>query len=379
MQSRFSTYLAGVLAFTAMAGAPVPAAAQDDREVRRLVERLEKAEILVQYRYADSLALLGPIAAQAVPRLLKNLDDKDSDKRYGSATALGRMGPIAISALPALIQRTRDTKTRYDAVQLLVKIAPDSVRGMLEDFALNDTSVYVRRAALEGVRSDTLLARIAASAPETIAELARQRIANQGILADLARGSSNIAVVDAILTRLTERTHVLGLVRSGPSPVRRAALATLPAFVVVDMATKESDPAVRLDAVWYMADSAMLRTIATRDANPAVKAAALVSSRGKPRDLKVDGLDCRPSGRYDYTCAVRIVNTGVVAYTDIRYILGAALTFSGNASGRPKYLDLTIQPGETKELSLPLSTFGGGVSMEAQFRITSAAKAEPAK
>lgn len=352
--------------------------AQEDKEVRRLVERLEKAQSLMVYRYADTLASLGPVAAQAVPRLLKNLDDKDSDRRYGSETALERMGPIAIAALPALVARTRDPKTRGTAVRILVKVAPGSVRQMLEDFALNDSSIYVRQRALEAITSDSLLARISTSAPEAVAEMARRKISSQAVLANLARASKDMAVVDGIVARLTERPHLLSLVRSGPTSVRRAALAALPSFVVADMATKEPDPQVRLDAVWYLADSAMLASIAVRDADAAVKAAAQVSLRGKRGDLKVDGLDCRPAGGSSYTCAVRIVNSGTVAYSDIRYVLGTTLFGSESARGAPKYLDFTLQPGESREMSIPFYAGGviGGVT-QAQCRIVSAAKAKP--
>jgi len=80
----------------------------------------------------DSLILLGPHAAPAVPRLIKALDE-DMLARLTALKLIKKMGPVAKAAIPRLLAAARkpDSETRQEAVAALIRTGPQSVPGLV--------------------------------------------------------------------------------------------------------------------------------------------------------------------------------------------------------------------------------------------------------
>ncbi|MFM9066635.1 MAG: HEAT repeat domain-containing protein [Planctomycetota bacterium] len=85
---------ASAMALSRIGSASVPA----------LREALQSAEPSMRSRAADTLAKIGPDAADAVPDLIVNLNDPDLRVRKSAARALGQIGPKAAPAVPTLMK-----------------------------------------------------------------------------------------------------------------------------------------------------------------------------------------------------------------------------------------------------------------------------------
>lgn len=71
--------------------------------VTQLVEALQSPNAALRHQAADTLARIGPSAAEAVPALVVAMDDRDPLVRKAAARALGQIGPAAAEAVPRLI------------------------------------------------------------------------------------------------------------------------------------------------------------------------------------------------------------------------------------------------------------------------------------
>jgi hypothetical protein len=85
---------ASAMALSRIGSASVPA----------LREALQSAEPSLRSRAADTLAKIGPDAAEAVPDLIVTLNDPDLRVRKSAARALGQIGPKAAPAVPTLMK-----------------------------------------------------------------------------------------------------------------------------------------------------------------------------------------------------------------------------------------------------------------------------------
>lgn len=79
--------------------------------VPKLVEALASENPSLRQKAADTLARIGPAAADAVPALIKALRDADPLVRKSAARALGQIGPDAEDAVPALIELLSDAES----------------------------------------------------------------------------------------------------------------------------------------------------------------------------------------------------------------------------------------------------------------------------
>jgi hypothetical protein len=362
-----------------------PAHAQEDKDLRRFMQALEKARNFNDAaRARDSIGALGGRAIEGLPGLVRFLDHKEFYVRYGALQALQKLGPAAAPATPLVLPRLQDTSAgkRTDAVDILLKIARETAGPALAALARTDPSPYVRSRALPAVTSaDTLSLIIRTDTHTALKQSAVRQLSDQRVLGELAKANLGLEMTDAILEKVTDRDVILDLVRAGPSALRFDALAKLPSFVVADIATKHADPLVRLDAVWVATDAAALAAIGANDADPAVREAAKLSARGKPTDLKVTGLDCKPeptASSRSYICALQIVNGGAVAYTDLRFVLGITDGFGSDARDGARRLEGSVQPGETKEFTARF-TSSSTLGNTAQFRLAGMRKTAPAR
>jgi hypothetical protein len=238
----------------------------------------------------------------------------------------------------------------------------------------------VRRAAVAAVESPQTLADIVRADTATLVRWAAlDRLSDQQLLGTLAKANLGDDLTDRIMAKVTDRDVVLDVVATGNPELRFDALGLLPSFVVADLAAKHSDPQVRAAAAWVVTDSAALARIAATDKDSLVRVAARTSSRGRSGDLKVAGLDCKPdpNGRGDFTCAVLITNSGAVAYTGLRYVIGTTVLSGVDVRGDVKRLAGTIQPGENKEFTVRL-TRRASSDTNVQFRLVRTRKAAPA-
>lgn len=72
--------------------------------VPQLVQALQSTNPTLRHQAADTLARIGPSAAEAVPALVQAMDDPDPLVRKAAARALGQIGPDAADAVPKLIE-----------------------------------------------------------------------------------------------------------------------------------------------------------------------------------------------------------------------------------------------------------------------------------
>lgn len=72
--------------------------------VPALVEALKSPDPNVRQQAADTLARIGPAAANAVPALTALLEDPDPRVKKSAVRALGQIGPAAATAVPSLMR-----------------------------------------------------------------------------------------------------------------------------------------------------------------------------------------------------------------------------------------------------------------------------------
>ncbi|MGD2068448.1 MAG: SH3 domain-containing protein [Gemmatimonadota bacterium] len=344
-----------------------------DRHLRALRETESSAE---RVRVKDSIVALGDYAANAVPELERMVEDDEFNVSYGARITLEGLGPLAAAAAPRFMKWLEDeSETRRTwGVSILLKIAPEQARAAIVRLARTDPSTGVRRAALAAVTSPATLADIVRNdAYEPVRVAALQRLNDARTLGALLREGLPAELEDRAMARLDDRDVLVDLATGPPGELRFAAMARLPSFVLADLATTHTDPGVRLDAVWVLTDAAVLRSIGQNDADPAVRAAAAISANGKVTDVRLGGLDCKPdpNRRGWHDCHVRLENHGTVAYTHLKYTLGAGL-------GSPPICRLpgSLEPGATAEHVLPL--YSGALGGLVEFRIVGKRKTRPA-
>ena len=131
-----------------------------DRNVQRealpaLIERLEKEKDgQVRLAVLDSLAVLGPDAASAVPALVRTLEtdlggrgSEASHQDYRSALALASIGAPAVDGLRSLLKAKKDS-VRAEAAMALGRIGPDGAKAAPDLIVLlADKSERCRREA----------------------------------------------------------------------------------------------------------------------------------------------------------------------------------------------------------------------------------------
>ncbi len=111
------------------------------------IEALAGGNEQVRYRAAETLGLIGPDAAGAVPALIKALADKSATVRMHAARSLGRIGPGARDAVPALIKSLGGKAVVwYKAVRSLGQIGKPAVPHLLEAFKAWEGDVGSRAA-----------------------------------------------------------------------------------------------------------------------------------------------------------------------------------------------------------------------------------------
>jgi hypothetical protein len=72
--------------------------------VPALVEALKSPDPNIRQQAADTLARIGPAAANAVPALTGLLEDPDPRVKKSAVRALGQIGPAAATAVPSLMR-----------------------------------------------------------------------------------------------------------------------------------------------------------------------------------------------------------------------------------------------------------------------------------
>jgi hypothetical protein len=363
---------------------PAQAPAQTDADAGKTVKELSKIRTRHEAeRFAAVLVELGPRSSAVLPDLVRLLDDTNYFTTVGAELALKQLGRNAAPVASQMRQRAKDADDfrRAQSLSILKVIDPEGSRQLFEDLVLHDSSDRVRRSALEPITDNSVLAEMIRGEKDGSLKMAAlNKISDQTVLAELAKSIDDLTLRAAVIDKITERVVLLNLVASGPSSIRRDALQRLPSFVVSDIAAKHSDPAVRRDAVWLLDDAFDLGRISQKDSDTLVREAAKLSFRGNKSDLTVDGIDCKPDKSAkgnDYLCYIRLVNRGVVAYTNLTYILGETAFSTLNAKGEPKYLEGKIEPGETKEYRLGYKR-SSEYNQHIQFRLVGSVKAAPA-
>ncbi len=317
-----------------------------------------------------------------MPDIVKLLDHPEFSVKNSAQTILTKLGPLASPVAPLLLQRLQagSSSVRLQAIEILWKIAPEESRSDIGPLARNDTDFNVRAAALPAIGKPSELAEIIRKDPsENVKKAALKLLSDQQELAALLKNDWDPGFKDAILNRISDRATLLELIAAGPSVLRLEALQKLPSFVVAEIASRNADPMVRRDAVWVVADSAILTRIAESDTHAEVREAAKISALGKRTDLKVGGMDCKITQQYGpIQCIVQIINEGAVAYTNIKYLVGDTYYAGMDAQGETKRLNATIEPGETREFDISYTSLSFG-NAKVQFRLMGLLKAAPAK
>ncbi len=82
------------------------------KSIRRL-RALDDPSPYVRSQALQSIALLGPAAAPAVPKLIASLRGNDRAEQLGAIQALGSIGPDAREAIPAIRPFEEDTDSYF--------------------------------------------------------------------------------------------------------------------------------------------------------------------------------------------------------------------------------------------------------------------------
>jgi HEAT repeat protein len=125
---------------------------------------------------AQTLALLGPEAKEAISALLVALKAKDAELRWNAARTLGKIGPTAKEAVPALIAGLRDDNpfVREHCAESLGEIGPAASVAVAQlVVVLRDPAWRVRR---DAARS---LGQIGPAARPAVPELTRLTYDNE--------------------------------------------------------------------------------------------------------------------------------------------------------------------------------------------------------
>ncbi len=110
------------------------------RSVEVLTVGLGHEDPVVREHILRSLAVLGPVAKQAMPRCEEHLKDprEDTSVRVAAAAALGAIGPASVLAAPALVDATQDTEElslRVAALLALAQVQPSLAAARITAFA----------------------------------------------------------------------------------------------------------------------------------------------------------------------------------------------------------------------------------------------------
>ncbi|MBI4733162.1 MAG: HEAT repeat domain-containing protein [Chloroflexi bacterium] len=199
---------------------------------------------------ADSLAEIGPDAAEAVPELINALSDVEDKVRIRAVTALRQIGPAAAEAVPALIGLLEDESLSYahsSIIAAIGKIGPvETVLPTLVS-ALKDTDAAVRETAAEALGAYGAAA--APAVPDLIPLLADEDVDVRKAAADALGliGPAASAAVPALIEALnteTEWTVQFRLVDALGSIGPEAAPAVPSLILIVEGGGNSADNAI---------------------------------------------------------------------------------------------------------------------------------------
>ncbi len=110
------------------------------RSVVVLAEKLDNQDPVIREHILRSLAVMGPVAKQAVDRCQERLSDprEDTSVRCAAAASLGSFGSASILAAPALVTATQDTEElplRVAALLALARVQPSLAAPRIANFA----------------------------------------------------------------------------------------------------------------------------------------------------------------------------------------------------------------------------------------------------
>jgi len=122
------------------------------------IDPLEKAltdpEWTVRQNAATALGKFKHAAVSCIPALEEVMrTDDDANVRMHAATALKGIGPAAIPALERALKEDADDIVRIRAAEALGKMMDESVIPVLSEIAMGDTSIHVRQAAADAMRT----------------------------------------------------------------------------------------------------------------------------------------------------------------------------------------------------------------------------------
>jgi len=113
------------------------------RSVVVLAEKLDNQDPVIREHILRSLAVIGPVAKQAVDRCQERLTDprEETSVRVAAAAALGSFGPPSVLAAPSLVAATLDTEElalRVAALLALSRVQPSLAFPRITAFAKSD-------------------------------------------------------------------------------------------------------------------------------------------------------------------------------------------------------------------------------------------------